>query len=136
MASSSIPVFVESVKIGEDIFYDGGVRDNIGSSWAMENIEGIKQNVSIYSRPSNYDISDLNWKPRNVYSVLERAMDIMNMEISKNDEINEVKIAKEKKIKNSQIFMPKMLASSMYQLNPEELKKWYEMGAEAAKNQF
>jgi len=53
IASSSIPIFVESVKSFGGHLYDGGVRDHIGSHWLMENVK-VSENISIYSRPENY----------------------------------------------------------------------------------
>ena len=135
LASSSIPVFVESVEINGGYYYDGGVRDHIGSHWLMENHK-IKEHVSIYSRPDNYDITDLDWCPRNIPTVLTRTMKIMNIEISKNDEAREDELAKKKKIKNKKIFMPHVLAENTYQESPELLEEWFQLGKEATRNQY
>ena len=127
LASSSIPIFVESVKSGPEYWYDGGVRDHIGSHWLMENVK-LKENISIYSRPSSYNIEDLSWRPSNVLTVLERTIEIMNMEISKNDQFKEEELAKEKNILNTQVFPNKRLATSTYELNKIKLEDWYKIG--------
>jgi len=135
LASTSIPVFVESVKMNDGYYYDGGVRDHIGSHWLMENFD-LDENVSIYSRPEDYDITDLNWTPGNIYQVLERTIAIMNIEVSKNDELKEDKIAAEKGIKNTKIFPPHVLSSSTYQADPELLQAWFEIGEKTARDTY
>lgn len=132
-ATSSIPIFVESVQMPwQGYYYDGGVRDHIGSHWLMENYE-MNQHISVYSRPQNYDITEAKWKPKNVYTVLQRTIDIMNVEISKNDELKEDIISKNKNIQNTKIFMPYILSDDMYEISPEKLKEWYQIGYNQAK---
>jgi len=127
-ATSSIPVFVESVEMPwKGYFYDGGVRDHIGSHYLMENFE-MDEHISLYSRPEDYDISEGAWKPKNIYTVLQRTIDIMGVEISKNDELKEDVISKEKNIKNTKIFMPYTLSDQAYEISPDKLKEWYEIG--------
>jgi predicted acylesterase/phospholipase RssA len=134
-ASSSIPVFVESVKVDNGFFYDGGVRDHIGSHWLMEN-HNITEHVSVYSRPKDYNITDLLWTPSSVMAVLSRTLDIMNVEISKNDESREDEIAEEKGINSKKIFMSHTLSKQAYQIDPKELKEWYEIGVKAVLDQY
>lgn len=131
LASSSIPVYVESVEIKDGYWYDGGIRDHIGSHWLMDNFN-LTEHISIYSRPKDYDVTDINWKPKNVTEVLLRTIEIMNVEISKNDEFKEDQLAKKKNINNKKIFMPKVLSENTYDLNPELLQKWFNDGVDAA----
>ena len=132
-ATSSIPVFVESVEMPwKGYYYDGGVRNHIGSHWLMENTD-ITENISVYSRPEDYDITEKGWKPKNMYHILQRTMDIMNTEISKNDEFKEDTIAKDKNIRNRKIFMTYVLSDQAYELSPEKLKEWYSIGYDQAK---
>lgn len=135
MASSSIPVFVESVKLNGSYNYDGGIRDHIASHWLMENYD-LDEHVSIYSRPEDYNLTDSSWKPKNAYIVLQRTIDIMNTEISKNDELNEDKIAEEKGIVNTKIFMPYILSQSTYEIEKEKLKDWYEIGVRQTRKSY
>lgn len=132
IASSSIPVFVESRKINGGYWYDGGVRDHIGSHWLMERND-MNQHVSIYSRPENFDMTDANWKPKNIYRVLERTIDIMNAEISKNDEILEDTLASRFNIDNKKIFTPYSLTNETYEANKDLNIKWFDLGVERAK---
>ncbi len=132
-ATSSIPVFVESVKMPWDgYYYDGGVRDHIGSHWLMENCQ-MDEHISLYSRPEDYNITEMDWKPKNVYTVLQRTLDIMSVEISKNDELKEDVIAEHRNIHNRKIFMPYILTDQAYEIDSAKLKEWYEIGYNAAK---
>lgn len=133
MASSSIPVFVESVEIDRGFWFDGGVRDHIGSAWLLEHEKAITKNVSIYSRPKDFDITDKQWEPKNIVEVLTRTLEIMNMEISKNDQRNEDSLAVDNNIDNTQIFMPHVLSTNLgYEVSPELLKRWYRLGVKTA----
>lgn len=129
-ATSAIPFFVESVKYDNGYYYDGSLRDHLGSSYIMENFN-ITENVSIYSRPEDYNKTDLNWYPKNVVEVILRSTDIMLTEISKNDEFQEDSISEKKNIKNTKIFMPHILSSNSYELNKEKLKEWFNIGKAA-----
>lgn len=133
MASSSIPGFVESVEIGGNYYYDGSVRDYIGSHWGFENLD-ITENISIYSRPENYNISDLLWKPKNIYTVLVRSIEIMQLEISKNDEALEKSLAEKKGINNKIIYTPFSLDSEMYKIDKILLDTWFQLGVSQASN--
>lgn len=132
-ATSSIPVFVESVEMPwPGYYYDGGVRDHIGSHYLMENYP-MDEHISLYSRPADYDITETTWEPKNVYTVLQRTLDIMSVEISKNDELKEDVIAHDKNIQLRKIFMPYVLSDQTYEISPEKLKEWYKTGYDQAK---
>jgi predicted acylesterase/phospholipase RssA len=125
MASTSIPYAVEPVKIGNEYYFDGGVRDHIGSHWCMENIDGITENVSIYSRPKDFkSILNNEWSPKNIFQVFERDQAIRVLEISKKDEKIESLIAQDKNIKHTAIFLPSLL-NSLYDTNKEIIEKLY-----------
>lgn len=133
-ATSSIPVFVESVKMPwGGYYYDGGVRDHIGAAWLMENCK-MDEHISIYSRPEDYNITEVDWKPKNAYVVLQRTLDIMSVEISKDAELKEDIMAEQKHINHRKIFMPHILSDQMYEISPEKLKEWYDIGYNAAKS--
>ena len=126
-ASTSIPVFVESQEMRFGHCFDGAVRDFIPSHYVIENYN-VTENVSIYSRPKDYRVIVKDWKPSNVYKVLERTVEIMQIEISKNDEFKEETVAKSKNVKNTKIFMPHILSSHSYQFSKKLVEKWYEIG--------
>lgn len=128
-ASGSIPVFTAAEEIGGKYLYDGGVRDHIGTPWMLQNFE-IKETVSIYSRPQDFNISD-NSKPKNALDVLQKTIDIMNVEISKNDEAQEDTICKNKHIKQTKLFLPRIM-QSVYDVDKGRLRANYLKGKEIA----
>ena len=135
LASSSVPVFVESVKMEGGYWYDGGVRDHIASHWLLEEFT-LKNHFSIYSRPEDYNLTKGDWQPKNIMSVLSRTMEIMNTEISKNDELREDVFAIRKGTTNTKIFMPAILADGMYQATPALLQEWYEIGVKTTRKKL
>ena len=108
LASSSIPIFCESVNIKQDskdmYLFDGGVRQHILTPWMLQNVTGITESISIYSRPENYDIG--TWSPGNVMTVLQRYVNITNVEISKSDETLEDLLCQTMNVKQCKIFLP------------------------------
>lgn len=137
-ASSSIPLAVEPVYLNGCILYDGGVRNHILSTWAIENIENIETSISIFSRPKNInDILNDNWSPKNIIDVFNRYIAINNIEISKSDEENE-KLLADLYSKNGynidvkQIFTP-FIIKELYDTDPEKLKRLYNLSYESAK---
>lgn len=132
-ASSSLPVMVESRKFNSEFWFDGGVRDHLGSHWLMEKFKNkIKEHISIYSRPKDYNIKDLEWEPKNALKVLERTLDIMHLEKSKNDEWKEDILSDKYNIKNTKIFLP-IVSKGMYEFNRKKLKEWFKKGVDSAR---
>jgi len=127
IASTTIPIFAESIDINGNYYYDGGIRDFMGSHWGFENLS-ITENISIYSRPKDFNITETNWKPKNIYTVLQRTIDIMMLEISKNDLIKETLLAEKMNINNIQFFMPHVETSNYYDIDKERQLKWYDIG--------
>lgn len=133
IASASIPVFAKSLKYYDSYYYDGGVRSHIGGPWILETYgKQITEMVSVYSRPEDYNIMDRNWKPNNVLDVLERTIEIMNMEISKRDQDLEIAESAKLGVKLTQLFLPKVLTST-YDTNPQRLSELYYKGLEIAR---
>lgn len=147
-ASSSLPIFTNAIELKREDFkpeafvgkipenndlylYDGGVRDHVGTAFILKYIEGIKESVSVYSRPENYRINTTEYGLDNVFQVLDRYIDISNIEVSKNDEAIENTIAKEKGIKNTGIFLDRKLLD-VYDVDKTRLKEQYEEGRNKA----
>jgi NTE family protein len=130
LASSSIPIFTYPVRVGNKILYDGGVRDHIASEYVLNNFD-VTECISIYSRPQDYKVEDIHWNPKNILDVLERTFEIINIEISKNDEKIEKVLCKEKNIPLTQIFLPKIM-KSVYDTNKDRLYQSYITGIEVA----
>jgi len=133
IASSSIPVFAEPVEKDSSFYFDGGVRNHNPGHWLTENYgKDFNRLTSIYSRPENYDISNKDWKPDNVLKVLERSIEIMQMEISKRDQKEEIRLCSDLGIDLSQIFLPKML-QGYYDTDTTRLRALYEAGKKIGK---
>jgi predicted patatin/cPLA2 family phospholipase len=131
LASTSIPYAVEPVEIDDMILFDGGTRDHIGSHWMMENIKGITENVSIFSRPQNMrDILNKDWNPKNIFDIFDRDQAIRVLEISKKDEKIERLIASDLNIKHTAVFIPWVL-TDLYGTDPDTIKKLYKEGFKA-----
>lgn len=128
VASASIPVFAQSHEYNNYYYYDGGVRNHIPSRFVLEEFGSkLTDIVSIYSRPEDYNIIDQDWKPTDALTVLERTLDIMNMELSKRDQEDEFKTSEQLNINLSQLFLPKVLEST-YDTNSERLKQLHKEG--------
>lgn len=121
VASASIPVFAEPICLDNKILFDGGVRDHSIGSKVMR-LHNPTETISVFSRPKNYDITNNSWEAKNVLEVLLRTIDIMNMEISKNDEVEQKKVASDLGIKLSQGFLPSIM-NGPYDVNRERLNE-------------
>ncbi len=139
-ASSSLPVFTSGIRttIGDTNAYlfDGGVRDHIATAWILsesEYKERISESVSIFSRPEDFKILPHEFDDKNIIKILERYVDITNVEISKNDEYMLDKICKEKNIRNTKLFLPRILKST-YDTNRNRLLLMYKAGKAVGEN--
>jgi len=126
IASASIPVFTPGVMIGEWEYYDGGLRDHIISSQIIDKYSDIERVVSIYSRPKDYHSVDMD-ATKNIISVIERTIEIMNIEISKNDEYQEEHNCFHREIPLSKVYLPRVM-KHMWDTNPERIQKLYDIG--------
>lgn len=137
IASASIPLAVEPVCYNGMILYDGGIRNHILSTWAIEYFgDKIKEIISVFSRPEDYSsILDINWRPKNLINVFERYNDINTIEISKRDEkLEQILldiINNKNKIYSRQIFIPSII-KELYDTDPKKLRKLYNAGFKAA----
>lgn len=134
LASASIPAYTPPVKIGKQLLFDGGTRDHIISHYVNSKYD-VKESLSVYSRPK--DLSALhNWEMKNQsIAVALRGIDILNYEVSKNDEYKEDKVAEERNIKNRRIYLPAIL-TSLYDTYNVRLKQLYKAGQAAATEEF
>lgn len=130
-ASASIPIYTEAVRLGDSYLYDGGVRDHIGTARILENYSGITESVSLYSRPEDYRSLPREFAGGSIIRVLARYVDISNTEVSKNDEWQEDRLCRELNIKQTKIFLPRVM-ESVYDVDPERLRQVYEAGREEA----
>jgi len=133
-ASASLPIFTMGIKMkvnGENAYlYDGGVREHIGTAYILEESEytgKISESVSVFSRPEDYKVLPEDFDDKNVVAVLSRYVDITNVEISKNDEYRIDAICGANGIRNTKLFLPRVM-KSVYDTDPSRLRKIYEAG--------
>lgn len=133
MASSSIPVYTAPYKYNKYYYFDGGVRDHNPGSWILEEFgKEIDHMVSIYSRPKDYNVINQQWEPTNVLKVLERTLEIMQIEISKSDEREENLLAEKYNIKLDHLYLPNVL-KGVYDTDRDRLRELYNKGKEIGK---
>lgn len=119
--SSSIPIINKLPKWMGQIFADGGVRTHNPGYWLLQSkLHPITELVSVYTRPRQPRLP--HFKGGNAFQTLSRTIDIMNLEISKNDEMSERYYAKKQKVKLYQVFSPSIL-KGLYDTNNERLIK-------------
>lgn len=124
-ASASIPIAVEPVDYKGRPLFDGGVRDHIGTGYILEDEvygDKITSSVNIFSRPKDYKLSDTNWssKGKNALDIAMRTFNIMNIEISKNDEYNILYQSEKKNIDSKIIYLENHM-ESLYDTNNKRL---------------
>lgn len=139
-ASASIPIAVEPVVYKQHILFDGGVRDHIGTSYILNKSyyeDKITSSINIFSRPKDYQLADTNWslKGKNALDVMIRTFDIMNIEISKNDEKDIITTSLEKGIDSKIIYLTNHM-KSLYDTDKERLLKSYIEGIKETKEQL
>lgn len=135
LASASIPVFTPYVSFrlpytnyhpNELFLVDGGVRNHILSNEVILNYPKINTCISIYSRAKDYRINK-DYSPKNILDVLNRTIDIMNIQISKADEKLEKELCKNLQINLYQIFIPSVM-KSVYDTDKVRLARSYTEG--------
>jgi len=132
-ASSRIPVMTQPEIIENVAYYDGGLRDHNAANFLLEYLPEINHLVSFYSRPQNYVVERLN-SSENIMSVISRTIEILNIELSKNDEYKEKEFCKNRGIKLDQLFAPER--AHFYNTDKKELSRLYKLAKEYALNYF
>jgi predicted acylesterase/phospholipase RssA len=136
--SGSIPVYtagieiekkfwtIDKIKYEKAFLFDGGVLDHSPTAEVLRVFgDKILHTCTIFSRPKKYQnaIKDPRFKPKNYVETLDRYLDISLVEISKNDEYMEEKIAEEKGITyQKSIFLP-WIMKHIYDINPKRLSR-------------
>lgn len=133
IASASIPLANKKVRYKGLFLTDGGVRNGIISHWIFEKFGAkIKESISIYLRPQKLnDLLDSNWEPQQAEDTAGRDFEIMMLQTSISDEKRENELSNYYNIKNTQLFIPKVLTHS-FDTNPIALKLLYQAGKEEA----
>lgn len=130
LATSSIPVYVPYQEVFGRKLYDGGLRSHIGSAYVLkEHYREFDEIITIYSRSNNLKDYVYNFKS-SFMSVLGRSLEILNLEVSKNDEAETDKLAKSKGKKVYKMFAPKKLQSNTFEASKEGNLEMLELGKE------
>jgi predicted acylesterase/phospholipase RssA len=132
IASSSIPVYVDPVVMGDKALYDGGVRDHIMTRWALDNLE-VTECTSIYSRPQDFEPKP-GYKLKSAIDVIKRTLDIMMVELSSGDEKEEVDKCEALSIPRKAYYLPRLM-DSQYDTDKAKLKLLYELGRKQVINE-
>jgi len=139
-ASASIPIAVEPVDYHGRPLFDGGVRDHIGAPFMLKEscyADKITSTLNIFSRPEDYQLADTNWsiEGKSVFDVAFRTFDIMNIEISKNDEIQIIAESLSRGLDSKIIYLTNYM-ESLYDTDKSRLILSYNEGIREAREQL
>lgn len=134
VASSSIPITTETVKIGEYYYIDGGALEHVGGINAIE--EGATSLDVVFSRPERLELteSDIEWTPKSVLGVVLRTLTVMSRNTTLDNE-SEIKLTCfQNNIPLNMYFTPFMLTSSLYKMDKDLSRSWFELGKQMILN--
>jgi len=142
-ASASLPIFTPGIFVdfpfkdfegnspsfNKVLLFDGGVRDHSPTHKILSsNVFKITETCTLFSRADK--LSDMldpkSFDPKNILKILEKYVDITNIEVSKNDEYQEHRDVKDKKIIDHGIYFLPRVMESVYDVDKPKLKKLYE----------
>jgi predicted acylesterase/phospholipase RssA len=128
VASSSIPLATDAVKIGVYYYFDGGVMEHVGGMEAL--MSGAESLDVVYSRSEDLEIKkkDLDWKPKNIFSVVMRTLDVMGTRISFENESEIDLYCKYKNIPLNNYYAPFTLTDNLYKMDKDLSKAWFGLG--------
>ena len=125
IASASIPFAVEGVEIDEDIYFDGGVLHHTCSTEVIRKYKSkITHCITVFSRPRNMDLSYELFNQIDITQVAKQYENISTAYASIVDQQVEKELCTQYKIKNIQVFCPRVL-KSLYDVDPIRLKELY-----------
>jgi len=123
--------------------YDAGLRSHIGSHKIAKKLhKEYDELITIYSRTNSlkdyvFNIKDafvvkllLGFKIRRLMKVFSRTIEIMNLEISKNDEFQTDQLSAAKGKKVYKIFAEKKLQDKTFEASKEGNLEMFKMGEE------
>lgn len=126
LASSSIPVFTPPVKIGKELYYDGGlIHHNPAINLLRSKKYNITECVSIYSRPEIIEDYDPKYNGLSIGRNLSKTVEFLQNSVSLHDSEAEKDFCKGNNIKLIQRFSPKIM-KGVYDVDSERLKLLYD----------
>lgn len=126
VASATIPLYCPPIKIGKDFYYDGGlIHHNPAIEVLRKYPTSIKEVVSVYSRPQDVKDYDPAYNGESLGRNLSKTLDILQLAISKQDELSEKEFCDARNIKITQYFSPK-ITKGVYDVDSKRLKLLYD----------
>lgn len=126
VASATIPLYCPPIKIGKDFYYDGGlIHHNPAIEVLRKCPTNIKEVVSVYSRPQDVKDYDPAYNGESLGRNLSKTLDILQLAISKQDELSEKEFCDARNIKITQYFSPK-ITKGVYDVDNQRLKELYD----------
>jgi predicted patatin/cPLA2 family phospholipase len=126
VASTSVPLAMDFVKIGGRCYLDGGVIVHVPIQKAID--EGADEVDVVVLRPEALDTEP--WKANNMFDVLMRTIDIMQEQISQTNVLVGQLKAKDKDVKLRIRYTPYKLTDNSLIFNKEQMVKWWKEGYE------
>ena len=125
IASASIPFAVEGVEINGKIYFDGGVLHHTCTTEVIRKYKlKITHCITVFSRPRNMNLSYDLFDQIDITQVAKQYENISTAYASLTDQIVEKELCTQYKIKNIQVFCPRVL-KSLYDVDPARLKELY-----------
>jgi predicted acylesterase/phospholipase RssA len=152
-ASASLPVFTPGIFIDfpfkdfegnsptfdKTLLFDGGVRDHSPTHKILSSkVFNITETCTLFSRADKLsDILDpKSFKPKNILKILEKYVDISNVEVSKNDEYQEHQDCVNSNIIDHGIYFLPRIMDGIYDVSKPKLKKMYETAKTVTSDQW
>ena len=135
-ASASIPFFARPVKIGQRLYFDGGVSDSIPARFLKE--QGYEKNVVILTQPAGYRKAADKLQPLidrllKKYPAIVRRLHVRHLEYNACLDY----IAQEEQKGNLFVFRPTAdIDVSALEKDPERLKAVYQVGVRDAEERI
>jgi predicted patatin/cPLA2 family phospholipase len=124
-ASCSVPVGFEVVKKDGYDYVDGGLIHTIPIQKAID--AGAEEIDIIILKEKNPNYED-GWEAKNVFNVFMRIIDVMNIEISRDDILVGSLSGEQKEITMNFYYTPYKLTKNSIIFNKEDMLKWWELG--------
>ncbi len=126
VASSSIPIATEPIKIGDFYYCDGGIMEHVSGLHAL-NLGATEIDV-IFSRPDEIEKQDILWTPKNILKINQKLLNMMPDKISLNDETIIKEYCLEQNIPLRIIYPLSNLTDELYLMTPELSTDWWNQG--------
>lgn len=126
LASASVPIATNLVKINGNEYLDGAVMEHVPLQKAID--DGADEIDVVVLRP-NYSEVESFWKSKNIFNVILRSVQLMMKEISESDVIiGKLKNTLNNNVKINIFYVPQDLEGNSLVFDPTIMKKWWDSG--------